>query len=213
MLITRPNHDLSTDYLYFFSQSIIDYANKTKSLVIDLSKKRANFKEFNSIVEKTKPPFLVLNGHGSESSVSGYDNEPLLVSGKNADILNGKIVYARSCSSAKKLGKESIEKGCRAYLGYDDDFVFMVEDEKVLHPIQDKTASMFLEPANQIAISLLKGHTSSESNRKSKELYKKHILKFMTSASSSEERELIPLLLWDLEHQVCLGDQNAKITS
>ncbi len=211
MLITRPNHDVTTDYLYFWSQPIIDYAERIKINIIDLSKKRANFKEFNSVIKKRDPSFLVLNGHGSESTVSGYNNEPLIESGKNTSILNGKIVYARSCSSAKKLGKDAVKDGCKVYIGYDDEFVFMIEDDKIFRPREDQTASIFLMPANQVAISLLKGHTSSESNEKSKELHKKQILKFMTSEATSEEREFIPLLIWNYQHQVCLGDQNAKV--
>ncbi len=78
MLITRPNHDITTDYLYFWSKTIIDFARKAGFSVVDLSKKRANAKEFISILEKVNPKLVVINGHGSESSVTGYDNETLL---------------------------------------------------------------------------------------------------------------------------------------
>lgn len=211
MLITRPNHDVTTDYLYFWSKLVINYAAKTKRTIIDLLKKRANYKEFNSVVKKIKPNFIMFNGHGNESTITGYNNEPLIEGGKNSDILEGKIIYARSCSSAKVLGKESIEKGCKSYIGYDDDFVFSIENDKVTRPLQDKTAEVFLKPSNQIAISLLKGNTTGESCKRSKELYRKQILEYMTSEATTEQKELIPLLLWDHDHQVCLGDQTARI--
>lgn len=211
MIITRPNHDVTTDYLYFWSQAIIDYCDKAKKSYIDLLKKRANFKEFNSIVKKVKPKLIIFNGHGNESVVTGYDDEPLVEGGKNTEILKDSIVYARACSSAKVLGVESVEKGCKSYIGYDEDFVFMVESDKSTKPMQDKSAEVFLKPSNQIAISLLKGNTTGDSHKKSKELYRKQILEYMTSEATPEQKQLIPLLLWDYDHQVCLGDQNASL--
>jgi len=37
MLITRPDHDLTTRYLYHWSRQIIDYVHKIKRDVVDLS--------------------------------------------------------------------------------------------------------------------------------------------------------------------------------
>jgi hypothetical protein len=211
MLITRPNHDITTDYLYFWSISLIDFAKKHKVPVIDLSKKRANAKEFASIIKKVKPNFIVINGHGDEASVTGYDNETLLNINYNIDLLKDKIVYARSCSSAKKLGRKSITKGCRAYLGYDDDFVFMISENKITKPLEDKIAKLFLEPANYVVILLLKGHTAYEANKRSREKYKQNILKLMTSSATKEDGELVPYLARNYLHQVNLGDNGVTL--
>lgn len=211
MLITRPNHDITTNYLYYWSQPLIDCARKHKHSVIDLSKKRANTKELTSVIQKIHPSCIVLNGHGNGSTVTGYDNEPLITAGTNSLILKSAVVYARSCQSAKELGPESIHDGCKAYIGYDDDFVFMVEEEKISRPLADKTARLFLDASNQVVISLLKGHTAKESNRRSKEKYKRTIQSLMTSDAKKEDNELIPLLIWDYSHQVCLGDSESII--
>lgn len=204
MLITRPNHDVTTNYLFYWSAVLITQAQKSKRHVVDLAKKRANAKEFASVVKKTKPGIIVINGHGNEMVVTGYDNEPLVESGKNQHLFNRSIVFARSCQSAAKLGPESIKSGCKAYIGYDDDFVFVTENDKEAKPLKDKTAQLFIEPSNQVVISLLKGHSASESNLRSKEMYKRTIRKLMTSASPKEDVELIPNLVWDYHHQVCL---------
>jgi hypothetical protein len=211
MLITRPNHDITTDYLYFWSASIIDFAKKVGLSITDLSKKRANAEEFISVLKKVKPKLIVINGHGNESSITGYDNETLLDLQSDLKLLKGKIVYARSCSSAKKLGKKSIKLGCFAYIGYDDDFVFMVSEDKITRPLDDKVAGLFLEPANYLVILLLKGHSAIEANRRSREKFKQNILRLMTSSVKQEERELIPFLARDYLHQVNLGDGNATI--
>jgi hypothetical protein len=211
MLITRPNHDITTDYLYFWSISLIDFAKKVGLSVVDLSKKRANVKEFISVLKKVKPKLVVMNGHGNKSSITGYDNEILLNLQSNLALLEDKLVYARSCSSAKKFGKKSITKGCLAYIGYDDDFVFMINENKITRPLEDKTAELFLEPANHLVILLLKGHAAHEANQRSKEKYKQNILKLMTSSATQEEKELIPFLTRNYLHQVNLGDENATL--
>lgn len=204
MLITRPNHDVTTNYLFYWSISLINLAEERKISVSDLAKKRANLKEFTSVILKTKPTLIVLNGHGDDSVVTGYNNEALVNTDNSQSLLNGSIVYARSCRSARKLGPQAVLSGCKAYVGYDEDFVFVSEEAKVSHPLDDRTAQLFLEPSNQVVISLLKGHSPAESNRRSKEAYKRNIQKLMSSSSSKEDVELIPNLVWNYMHQVCL---------
>lgn len=210
MLITRPNHDLTTNYLFHWSKFIIELANKVKTSVIDLREKRANYTEFNLIVKKVRPNLIILNGHGNEASVGGYNDEIIVDAIKNPEILTGAIVYARSCKSAKKLGVESVNKGCKAYIGYDADFVFAVEDGMLTRPLMDKTAELFLNSSNKIAISLIKGKTVLEAYSKAKEILKNKIIQFSTSDASLEEKELIPALLWDYNHLVVIqnSDEN-----
>lgn len=202
MLITRPNHDLTTDYLFHWSKLIIESATKAKVAIIDLHRKRANYTEFNSIVKKVRPKLIILNGHGNDTSIGGYNDEILVEATKNSEILADTIVYARSCKSAKKLGVESVKKGCKAYIGYDEDFVFAVEEGMSTRPLMDKTAELFLNSSNKIAITLIKGGTVLDAYNKSKEMLKDKILQFSTSDASPEEKELLPLLLWDYDHQV-----------
>lgn len=212
MLITRPNHDLPTNYLYYWSQELIDLAKKRGNSVIDLAKERANAKELTSVIKKVHPSLIVLNGHGNSSIVGGYDDEPLIIAGKNDALLNKAIVYARSCKSGDKLGPASIISGCRAYIGYDDDFVFVTETDKLTRPLKDKTAKFFLEPSNYIVVSLLKGHSIKDADLRSKKLMRQNIQKFVTSAASKEESDLVPYLLWNYTHQVCLGDSSVKLS-
>jgi hypothetical protein len=203
MLITRPNHDITTNYLFYWSIVLITTAERKKIPVTDLQKKRANIKEFTSVIKKTKPELVVLNGHGDSSTITGYDNEPLVKAGRNHDLLKGTTVYARSCQSAKQLGSTAVNTGCKAFIGYDDDFVFVTEDDKVTQPLKDKTAELFLNPSNQVVISLLKGHTAAEANQRSKKIFKRTIQKLMSSAATGKDTELIPNLVWDYLHQVC----------
>lgn len=211
MLITRPNHDITTNYLYFWSKKIIKEAERNNEKVIDLKEKRANKKEFTSIIVKTRPSFIMVNGHGDENTITGYDNEPLVQSGNNESILSEAIIYARSCSCAKKLGPASIAKGTIAFIGYTDEFVFLIDENYVTQPLNDKTASLFLEASNQVAISLLKKHSASHANNRSKEIFRNTIRKYMTSEATKADSELLPYLFWDMNHQVCRGNGKAII--
>lgn len=211
MLITRPNHDVTTNYLCYWSEKIIDQADKSKQKIIDLKGKCANAKEFISILKKTDPSFVVINGHGAEDRITGYNNEVLVQAGFNESMLSDRIIFARSCRSAKILGKSAIAKGAKTYIGYNDDFIFFINEARTTRPLKDNTAKLFLEPSNYAAIILLKGHKSSEANNRSKEMFKKNIQKLMTSETPKEDKELIAFLRWDMINQVCLGDGNVGL--
>lgn len=211
MLVTRPDHDETTNYLFFWSNFLIDQGKQVGRTVIDLAKRKANAQELFSRLKKLTPKLLVFNGHGDDQSVTGYDNQPLVSIKKNLGLLKDKIVYSRSCSSAKKLGPASIKSGCKAYIGYNEDFVFMTDSTKVTRPLNDSIAKLFLEPSNYVVTSLLKGHSSGGSNFRSKEKYRRQIQILMLSNSLTVDKQLIPLLVWDYHHQICLGDSNARL--
>jgi len=209
LLVTRPKHDDTTHYLFYWAQKIIEIAKEKGIKVLDLDRDRANKGEFESMVAKMRPSFIFFNGHGSVDCINGCDGEALIEVGDNEKILKGKSVYALSCSSAKKLGPASIRVGARAYLGYDDVFIFSYEPDKLSRPLDDKTAELFLGPSNQLVVSILKGHIAGESYDRSQKSFLQNIRKLVTSESS--DSSLIPYLLWDKMHQVCLGDENAVL--
>ena len=211
MVITRPNHDVTTFYLFHWSKPILDQAKRHKISVVDLLGDRANKKEFMSVIRKTRPKLVVVNGHGNSDTLMGQDNEVLVTTDENEEIFADTVVYARSCESAKNLGPSCITNGARAYIGYREDFVFFVQDGHTRDPLRDRTAQLFLEPANGVVIALLKGHTTGVAYEKSKEMYTRTMQKLLTSETPKEEKELVPYLRWNMVHQVCLGDGGAKI--
>ncbi len=209
LLVTRPKHDDTTHYLFHWAQEIVRFAKQKGIKILDLDRERANREEFESVVAKMRPSFIFFNGHGDVDCVTGCDDKILIRVGDNEKILKAKSVYALSCSSAKKLGPASIKAGARAYLGYDDVFIFFYEPGKLSKPLDDKTAELFLGPLNQLVISVLKGHTAEESYDKSQKLFLQNIQKLVTSELF--DSSLIPYLLWNKIHQVCLGDKGATL--
>lgn len=210
-LITRSNYDITTNYLYYWASLTIAEAQRRNFTAIDLKGKRANRKELESVVQKTKPVLIFLNGHGDSNTITGHDNQVLVQLGENESLFDGKIVYALSCCSAKKLGQHCVISGTKTFLGYDDDFIFMLEEKNITRPLQDKTAELFLAPSNQVIVSLLKGNTVREAYQRSQQAFRKNMRKYLTSETPQKEKEILPYLLWDMKHQVCLGDQRTAL--
>lgn len=203
LLVTRPNFDLTTRYISKWAKKIIALAKEKGGDVFDLDKNRANRKEFESVMRKKRPSLVFLNGHGDYNAVAGQDNEALIRADDNEGLLKSKIVYALSCRSGKILGPSSIKSGADAYIGYDEDFIFLYDETKRTLPEQDKTAEMFLEPSNQVMVSLLKEHTPKEAHLNSKRSFARQIKKLLSSQSTSLESSAVRYLIWNMRHQVC----------
>lgn len=212
ILVTRPKHEVTTNYLYFFAEEAITELKKNPTLnIIDLKGDRANKKEFQGIVKKVKPVLIYFNGHGSDEAITGHNNEELVGINDGEESLYGKVVYALSCNSAKKLGAHSVSKGTKAYLGYMDKFIFCYQGECITRPLSDGTARMFLGPSNRLIISLGKGNSAQTAYKKSQKEFKRNISKIMSSKSPQTDTSFLPWMVWDMKCQVCLGDGGAKI--
>lgn len=208
VLVTRPNHDLLTTYLYYFSGKIIDFYNQKSKHLIDLKGKIANNKMFDSYVSKNKPNFIFLNGHGSENYICGHNNEILVDDYKNE--YKGTIFYARSCRSANKLGHNLVKEGTGAFIGYKENYFVLLSRQSNTHPLRDFVAKMFLEPSNLIALSIIRGNTVQEANEKSKQAMI-HNLKEVLGSNMLNKNEVVAYLLHDINCQTIIGDQTACI--
>lgn len=211
LLVTRPRHDETTNYLYYFAVKVIREAEKRNIKVIDLSGEKANYNNFSGRIVKLAPDMVFFNGHGNPDTITGHDYEILVCVDKNDILLKNKIIYALSCSSAKNLGRESIEKGARSFIGYDEDFMFLYEKGKSTRPLEDKTAGLFLEPSSLVMTTLIKGHTSQEAFERSKKEFKRNLRKIMASESPQDDKSPARLLYWDMIHLTHLGDGEAKL--
>ena len=206
ILITRPEHDLGTRYLSKWGKEIINEASNKGVRVIDLHRQRAERERFLGTLKKSNPSLVVLNGHGNENMVTGHDTQAILTE-IDGSIVSGKIIFARACRSAKILGPSLVTQGVIVYLGYKEDFWFKYNTRDVSRPLEDKTAALFLEPSNRIAIYLLKGHSAGEANKRSRELYKKNIGRLLAEGPLSEDYDAIRILFWNMMNQICIGKE------
>lgn len=210
VLITRPNHDLATTYLYLWTENIVKLS-KSKGKTLDLKRKKANAKDFESYVNKHQPSFIFINGHGNEVEITGYDNEILVKVGKNEYLLANKIIYARSCDAASVLGELVSRKYSTIFIGYKRSYILGRNPLKTSRPLKDEVAKLFIEPSNLVSISIIKGQTTKEAYRKSQEAMMKNFFFMLSSKATSNQRDAAPYLWANRRHQVLLGDENAKL--
>lgn len=206
LVITRPNYEKTTYYLFHWNKKILQEARGKKVKVLDLAEDRANKKELESVLSKMKPQLVILNGHGSSDFITGQNQEILIKVGENEELLQGSIVYALSCKTSQVLGPASVKKGCKSYIGYTEDFTFWFKNPR---PLDDTWARLFLEPSNSIPIGLIKGHAVKEVFEKAKSLYLKNIQTLIVT--KSPDSFLIPDLLWNMNHLSFDGAGNSHL--
>ncbi len=211
ILVTQPEYDYTTRYISTWAEKVIQYAKNKNNNVIVLKNERANKNTLKSVVNKTNPSFIFLNGHGNSHTVTGQDNKSLIDQGENVDFLKEKIIYALSCQSAKNLGQYCVENGIKTYIGYTEDFVFIIDRTKRTQPKKDDIAALFLDASNTVPVSLLKGKTAKDSYGDSQKAFRKTIRTLLTSESKTDQTSTIRFLFWDMKHQVCLGNQDVLI--
>ncbi|MBU1071175.1 hypothetical protein KKG65_02050 [Patescibacteria group bacterium] len=210
LLITRPNHDLGTNYLYNWSEHVIEIAKKKMVKVLDLKAKKANKKNMTSYILKNNPSLLFLNGHGSFTTIMGQKNEILLDKNTDERLVKDRIIYARSCSAGAVLGGILVNRGAKTFVGYIGSFILVMEKDKGFHPLEDQMAKRFLEPSNLIVTSILKGNSVGKAYQKSIKEMKEILDYFLSSDSNYEEKTSAPYMWNNISCQVLLGDENAK---
>lgn len=213
ILVTRPNHDSTTDYLYYWTKPVLEMASKRGFKILDLDSKKANRKSFESYLESNTPGFIFLNGHGSEDKIAGYNDEVLLDEQTiDSKKLLNTILYSRSCRSALIFGRMAILKGgAKAFVGYSRDFVFLIDKNFITRPYLDQIAQMFLEPSNLVSTTIIKGHSVGEADKRSRFEMRKALFRSLSSAASELESMSAPFLLSNISSQTVWGDASATL--
>jgi len=210
LLVTRPDHDMVMIYLAAWSKIAIDSAEEHGYTIIKLDGKNATKETFESYV--TKVPtirFIVFNGHGDSSTVAGQDDKPIVKVGDNEHLLLTKVVYSISCSSANLLGKQSVERGARSYIGYDNDFTFAYDNNKMTTPLNDGLAKLFLDHSSIFISTVVKGNTIGEAHERARRnLYEN----FSKVIAEGLQNLTIASWLWlDYQAFVVQGDKDIRL--
>ena len=211
ILISRPDHDLINIYFCAWCREVIEQANKNKVKVLDLVGKKATKKILTSYLLGQDPSLVFLNGHGNQSMITGFNEEPLIEENNNEQLLSEKIVYVRSCSVGSSLGESLIRNGAKAFIGYSRKFALCYSHSSQTRPLSDRIARLFLKPSNIVPISLLKGNTAEVSYIKSQNSMFRSVMYLLSSKATSEQRDAIPYLWSNRKFQVLIGNKDAKI--
>jgi hypothetical protein len=124
-LVVAPVFDDVTGYSFDWSNEIVDLL-KTSYNVFVIAGREIGRTEVEEAL-KNGVNLYVHYGHGSEDCHWG-SRKVKVVDLKNDVLLGGKEVYCMNCLSASKLGRDAVEnRGCIAYYGYTDVFVFSTD--------------------------------------------------------------------------------------
>jgi len=210
VLFSRPNHDTQMSYLHYYSKELLELSKLKGYKTINKEEKNAKRSVIISIIKKQKPKFIFFNGHGSPNLICGQNNE-IIISSKNPEILSESITYSLSCSSALNLGRMAVERGAISFIGYKFDFALGKDPEREAVPSKDKIARLFLEPSNLLVSSMLKGNSTLEALNKSKKMMKDNVLYLSTTDDFQDARYYAPYLYGNYLGLTLHGDKKALI--
>lgn len=211
-LVTRPNHDVITSYLYDFFRLSLETIKECEDMhVTDLDGVKATRELLEKTLSKEKPGLIFFNGHGDRRRVAGYKDE-IILDEKNVVLAKNSIVYALACDSLETLGEIAVEKGVKAYIGYKASFMMVLDPSRSTSPNKDKNALPFKRVCNTLISSLVFGLPVGESVEKTRKEYMNLIRSYGTS--EDDPYGDVPLirfaLAWNLEFLDMCGDPNAS---
>jgi hypothetical protein len=212
IVVTNPSYDIATSYLDSWFQPLFDLIRSKIDIEIhELKKEKVTRVEFENMLSNKNPRLVVLNGHGSHNSISGFNDDILVKTDLNIEILKDKIIHSVSCDSGKTLGPESIKTGSISFIGYKEEFKFVHQRDKRTQEEQlgDYVASLFLKPAYRVVEVLINGGTAEEAYAESQKMYLNNLRDVITSKNPNSM--ITSRLYHNLTHQVSLGNQQSKI--
>lgn len=211
ILLTRPSHDITTQYLSCWAEDIIKVASERGIGILDLKDAKATCKFVSEYLINNKPGLVVFSGHGSPTTIGGHKNEVLIEAGKNESLLRAMIVYAVSCHAAKVLGKSIVRHGGRAFIGYEGRFGFPRNPHWGCDPKKDKLVEPFRIASNAAPLAILKGNSVGESFERAQQAFLSLIRKYAISDAFPENKDIRFWLFWDMYFQRLLGDKDAAL--
>ena len=211
VLFSRPADDVTLNYLYYYSKSLVRLSNSQGHKTINKELNEANMSLVTSLIIKQKPNLIMFNGHGSPNEICGHNQEIIISSKINPAILKDTITYALSCSSAAVLGPDAVKNGAISFIGYETDFVLGKDPDSEASPKHDKVARLFLEPSNELFSSLLKGKKVGDAVEKAKEDMLNNVNYLNTTKSFPTAIYYAPFLFGNYLGLVAHGDNEASI--
>ncbi len=213
-IITMPNYDDATAYLYRYAGELVKFAEKNNLSISQLKRPRLRRNILEESIKKQNPPLLLFNAHGDEKTIYGdkvgIETEYLVREEENHQLLQGRLTYARACSAAASLGRKCTGKsGC--FIGYNQPFSFWTDTSRTTTPLKDKVAQLFLEPSNELAISLLRGKSARQAADIFINSSKKNIL-YLLGKKDEPGAMASAMLLWsNMMAQEVLGNEEMHV--
>jgi hypothetical protein len=144
-------------------------------------------------------------GHGDKTTFTGQSEAVILEVGKyNRREIKGKVIKLLSCQTGSVLGPDLVQNGAKAFLGYSDDYVWVMDSDLASKPWADDLAATSLMPVIDGLNALLDGKTAEEAFNVELQGYAKN--------TEVEEDELVKSCLeFNQDNAVLLGDTTARV--
>lgn len=144
-------------------------------------------------------------GHGAEDAFTGQNEATILEVGKyNPREVKGKVIKLLSCQSGVKLGPDIIANGARCFMGYTDDYVWIMDQDFATRPFADPLAAKSLMPVVSGINLLLDGATVQEA-------FDAEMAGYSQNAEVEEDELIKSCLEFNRDNAVLLGDPEARI--
>ena len=199
--------DLTRAALAYRDQFVYPYL-RSRGFRVDLYR-AAQAERHYVAPEAARPNVLYITGcgHGDVAVFTGYYNHPVFqVGGYASPEVRGKIVHLLSCLTAQQLGPDLVDHGCRAYFGYDQEFLVASGDH----------ASYFFECDAEIDRALTEGLTAGQAYDRASRLYQQRAAE-LRAAGTSGGIYAANVLEYNLAHLQCpstgarWGDVDARL--
>ena len=211
LLVTRPYHDVNTEYLHSFAKDILKLVRTTKDIhATDLEGEKAIRSQIEKSLTKENPRLVLLNGHGDKLTVCGHKDEVILDK-KNINLTKGKIVYALACDCLEELGALAVQRGTEAFIGYKARFMIVKDPSRNAVPDKDKNALPFRKACSTLITALVFSNSAGKAIELTKREYEHSIRSYGTSEDDPYgDTPLIRFALaWDLEFLGMEGNPHA----
>ncbi len=172
--------------MFRWTEPLIRQAKDKGIDVIDVRGPEVNQKTVQGKLEAVKPGLVLLNGHGDENTYCGHDFQKVIDS-DSVGTLSGTITYVRACDCLEGLGEAAVEKGCKTFIGYTDEFLIPITDEFSATPLRDPAAIPVMEASNAIMKHLIDGKTPQVAVENSKKATKEYVKKIIYSKEYAED--------------------------
>lgn len=155
VMFVRPRYDEVTSIVFEWAEEVIDYANKLGYEVIDIKVGEAFRKNVEDALISYDPKFFLHYGHGKGDALLGQDNDPI-IDLKNISLLKGRMTFAVSCDSGRRLAYEIGKNGKSWFGGFRDKFLLPPPYVKPHHLLP------FKDSVNAFPKAILEGKTPKE---------------------------------------------------
>jgi len=164
--------------------------------VIDLAAEDAEKEPVLNALEEHDPYLIISFGHGYSSAYTGNSETPIFDT-NNIYLLAGRIWKTLSCQVGKLLGLQMVREGGIAFLGYDEDWVWLALDSSA-DPYEDKHAKAFYISDNQGSIVLGVTYDPSKASDEAIKEYNRWIDYWLENPEEDPKAvEIVKWLIWD----------------